>query len=190
MLVSTAELATALKLPSTTPGLSEALQSAQAVVAAHLGAQTLAAASRSERVTPPRFRQTLSLRLGPLTQVTSVTVDGEALNTSDVQADFWAIGYEPGFRAGRTVVVEYEAGWDGADSTGESSLPDKLRAALIMVAANAMNKGADAGGGKTSESIGDYSVGYAASSVTSITGVALIPSDAALLLQEFKRPQL
>lgn len=190
MLVSESELAAALGRPSTGPGLSSAIQAAQALVASYIGAETLEATPRTERIAPPRNRGTVPLSMGPLTAVSAVTVDGRALNPDEVQAGYWAIGHALCFAAGQLVVVDYVSGWDNVGADGESNLPEALQAAIVMTAANVVNKGADAGGGKTTESIGDYSVSYAASSVTSITGLALIPSDAALLLNRFKRPQL
>lgn len=190
MLISESELAEALGRPDTSPGLSSAIQAAQALVAAYIGAETLATEARTERIVPPRPRGTVPLRLGPLTSITAVAVNGRQIDLDQVQQGYWAIGYLAGFGAGQEVVVEYVSGWDSVGTDGESHLPERLRAALVMTAANVVNKGADAGGGKISESIGDYSVGYAAPSVASITGLALIPADAALLLNRFKRPQL
>lgn len=178
-------LADWLGVPLDTARLAESLAAAEAMAAAYVGTDTLDETEREETITPPRDRKTLALRFGPLTSLIEVTHGENVL--AGVQSDHWAIAWSKGFVAGESYVVTYKSGWLPADSSGNGP-PEAVRTAILMIAAGVHAHGSD-GGAKISERIGDWSASYA-QPTNAGGGTALIPTDAALLLKQYRRPTL
>lgn len=131
-LVAPSDLANYLREDASASGLQAAIDAAEAVVAAYLGAPSLAQRTVSEVhvMLPSRAKTLIELLEGPLTALSAVTVDGTALDLSKVRASYWAIAYPEGFGAGASVRIDYTAGWDAA------TLPAAVRQAVILVAAS------------------------------------------------------
>lgn len=160
-----------LREEATHAGLQAALDAAEALVAAYLGAPSLALRTESEVRVVPRTKPVLEVLSGPMTALLSVVVGGKALDLSRVSWGPWAIAYRPGFPEGAEVRVDYRAGWDAA------SLPPRVRTAILITAA-AIYARPDAGMVRlgTQDGYRAYSPSY-------------IPPDAQTLLAPYRRPR-
>lgn len=170
-LVGAEELRAYLREEATGAGLQAALDAAEALVAAYLGAPSLALRTESEVRVIPRTKPVLEVLSGPMTALLSVAVGGEALDLSRVSWGPWAIVYRPGFPEGAEVRVDYMAGWDAA------SLPPQVRAAILITAA-AIYARPDAGMVRlgTQDGYRAYAPSY-------------LPPDARTLLAPYRRPR-
>ncbi len=134
--------------------LNRALNAAELAVAAECGALELVQAEPTESYEIKTNRNIIELRNGILYSVTSVAIDGTAVDLSKVQSSYWVIAYEEGFTRGGTVVVVYKHGY--ADS---SEMPARLLEAVLQTA-EWMFHGNHKGRTKTSEKIDSYAVSY------------------------------
>jgi hypothetical protein len=177
-LITAADLASWLGVDPSSPRLDAAISVAHDLAAAYVGTDSLEAMDRIETITPPRDRNTLELRYGPLTELISVMIAGDPVG--DIEAGAWIIGRRNGFRAGVVHTVAYRTGWDPDDSG--AGAPSQVRSALLMIASAVHARGID-GGTKTSERIGDWAATFSVDS-------GIVPDDARLLLRHYRRPQL
>jgi hypothetical protein len=173
------------------------LAMAEGYVAGYIGATTL------EQVTPiteterwRSYRLDLPVKAGPITAVTSLTINGDAVDAADFTVDFWEVIVPAGIPTtyqmadpiewpdwtdpnidlnySETVLV-FTAGW--ADV---AALPEQVRLAVLT----AFNKlGSGTGDEIASEGIGDFRVAYRAAKDRGLD------SDLKVLLAPYVRPQ-
>ena len=175
--VTATQLKDFMGLTSDPAGAATALDAAEALVAAHIGAPTIAeAGNREDLVTPPRDRTTLETTSAPIVSLTSVTyADGEETLTG-VVANKWVVSFTGGFTAGREYSINYVSGWDAA------SIPNDIIFAVSATAEALLDGG---GRGVAGEGVGDYSRTMGQGEVSSS-----IPPVARELLLPWRRPQL
>lgn len=187
-LVTAASLAARLGVP-VSDKVTGAVEAGEAAVLAWLGAETLAEMSRSERVRQTFDRTTLAFSLGPLTELTALTEDGTAIDLDEIIPQFWWLERDDlstCFKGGKTYRITYTSGWES-----ESALPAPLREAVLLAAAQTYTIDMSAGGlVKTSESLGDWSVGYAQVQTSSMTVSTSLPLSATSLIGRYRRPNV
>ena len=169
------ELAAFAGVESAHPRLQPAVAAAEALVAAWIGCETLGRRSLSCSLTPPRFRRTLELPQGPLSDLLAVSEAGAALDPADFVRRPWSLARPGGFAAGRRLEVVGTLGWSRDEGPPP---PESLRQALLLTAAEQLERTAS---WVVSERLGDHAVTYAEA-----TGV--VPATAGSLLRAWRRP--
>jgi hypothetical protein len=183
-LIQPATLADRLGVSASDVKVTYAISAAEQLVAEYIGARSLAEASRTEKIRPPRDRETVEVSHGPMTALTSVTVDGTAQDVGDFLVGYWGLGIsdpEVKWAANKTVSLAYTSGW-----ANEAALPLSLKEAILIVGQQSYTRD-PTGRLKASESIGDFSVSWVNEAQS---GLNPIPITATTLLTAFKRPQL
>lgn len=135
-LVPATSLAQYLGLDVNTSALDDALLVAEALVAQHLGADSLGASTgNTHTAVTTRARALFDLPIGPVTAITSVTLDGvtDTLSYWGVYGP-WAAQRTTPIESNRTVVLTYSAGFSA------SSLPDAIKRGIILTAASIHNR--------------------------------------------------
>jgi len=129
-LVTAADLKEYLKEEVPTSNGDSAIAVAEAAVAAYLDTPSLEEATVIDVVYTARETSLIELTKGPMTELLSVAIDGEASPVSDWETHFWAIQrpLEP-VVAGARVAVELKRGWT------ITNVPEQIRAAVLAVAA-------------------------------------------------------
>jgi hypothetical protein len=172
-LVSSTTLALRLGV-SDGPKVAGAVAAGEAAVLQFIGTDTLALTVRSDRMRFPRERESLPLNFGPLTTLTSITLDGEAVSNADVIAKPWWLEREDPatlFKCGSTYRLAYSTGW-----ANEAALPEAIREAVLLTGMQSYTIDASGGGlVKTSETIGDHSVGYSQLQTATMSTASNLP---------------
>lgn len=109
--------------------LQRALEAAEALAAAYIGTETLVKHYKSETWHPRLDTRVLATIDGPVTSVTSVTVNGDDV-TANTGYTYWSLRLQDEVGNGDTVEATYTAGWDPA------SIPQPIRQAVLMTAAS------------------------------------------------------
>lgn len=154
--------------------LEPALQAAEALAAAWIRSRSLAARQLVRSLRPARFRRTVELPDGPLTELVSAELDGLALVPAELAASPWLVGRSAGFSAGSSLQVSYTAGWA---SEGPEP-PAEVIQALLLIGADQLARGSDPHA--TATRLGDYEV--------SRTLHGAVPREAEMLLRPWRRP--
>jgi len=175
-LLSPEELAVFAGVEVGHPRLVVAIAAAEALVAAAIGSADITRRSFTCRLRPSRFRRTLELPEGPLTELLSVTQEGVPLAPEEVLAAPWFIARQAGFRPGRRLEVTGLLGWSAEEGP---PLPEGLRQALLLAAAEVLGRSSSSR--VVSERLGDHAVTYA-------RPTSLLPPEAAALLRHWRRP--
>ncbi|MCK5020344.1 MAG: hypothetical protein KAS32_25120 [Candidatus Peribacteraceae bacterium] len=154
--VTSQELATYMSVDHGTyeAQLNRALNAAELAVASECGALDLVQVEATETYEIKTNRNVLELRNGILRSVTSVSIDGTALDLDKVQSEYWVIAYTEGFSRGGTVIVVYKHGYADSDD-----MPPRLLEAVLQTA-EWMFKEHHKGRTKTSERVDDYAVTF------------------------------
>jgi len=136
-LLTTSEVATFLGISDSTPGLQEAVDQAESLIAAKLGLETLELNSYVDEERTFYYRsQQMVLSHGPIREVTSFEYDGDdKLDDVVIGPSGWSLRWdEPflrdfdrahGFERFKKAVVSYSAGW--TDDSGEYPLPAQVK---------------------------------------------------------------
>ena len=103
---------------------------AEASCAAYIGTSQLEEHAVTETIYTKREPNLVELKEGPLTALTSVTIDDVAATVADFETHPWAIWRYEALSAGAKVVVEYTAGWN------PQNVPDQVRQGVLAAAAN------------------------------------------------------
>lgn len=183
-LVLPATLATRLGISAQDAKLPGAIAVSEAIAAAYIGAESLELTSRTEKIRPPRDRDSIEINKGPLTSLTTLSVDGTAQTVADFIAEYWGIRIDDPavkFSADKTVTVTYQSGWEN-----EAALPPAILEALLIIGQQAYTRD-PTGRLLASRSIGDFSESWESSAQS---GLNPIPITASSLLAKFRRPQL
>ena len=183
-LVQPATLATRLGVSATDAKLPGAISVSEAMIAEYIGARSLAQVNRVEIILPKRDRDTLEISSGPMTSLTSISVDGTAQTPGDFILDYWGLRLsdpELKWAATKKVSLAYVSGW-----ANEAALPPSLLEAILIVGQQSFTRD-PTGRLKSAESIGDWSVTYESSEQS---GLNPLPITATTLLTAFRRPQL
>ena len=181
-ILTTAELAAYVQETEDAVPMQIALDDAEAAVAAHLGAVDLIFESgATDTLRKGMTGFVLPMSKGLVVAVSAMTIGGTAIDTDDVQTDWWAISYSPGIGKNAEVAVTFDRGF--ADS---SELPAKLLQALLFTSRWTWEEGHQ-GRQVTSERIGDYAATYGDIAKSQYDAV---PDHAQNLLREYVRPTL
>jgi hypothetical protein len=165
---------------------TQQLDSAEALVAAYLGTDTLEQTARTTAVYPGYDSTRFVLPYGPvdsIDEVTSLTIGTSSITIVDTVylEGYWTLFYPTGeFSNGNKVVVVYNSGWDSSDIT---SLPTAIQKALLMTCAGLSSNPTRA---YKSETIGDWSYTLGDDRASQIE--ASIPAPARVLLDRFVNP--
>jgi hypothetical protein len=184
-LVQPATLATRLGVSATDAKLPGAISVAEAMIAEWIGARTLAQESWTEKVRPKRDRDTLEISHGPLTGLTSISVDGTTQDVADFNLGYWGITVDDldyRWSSNKTVSLTYVSGW-----ANEAALPPSLLEAIIIQSGQAFTLD-PTGRQKISEAVGDYSVSWQAS--PDATSLSPLSFSVTSLINRYRRPQL
>ena len=132
-----------------------ALCDAEQSVAAWIGADSLI--EREVTVTSkirPRFKNNLEMDEGPITKLTSVTIEGVVLAAVEVVGN-WTIFRNDNQLFDRTseIVIVYQAGYSIDQSSGLTNMPRNVQQAILKMAVNGF---ANPISDLTEERIGDY----------------------------------
>jgi len=109
--------------------LIAALTAAESLVASYIGAESLLLASRASRVVTRLAARIVPLEYGPVTSVSSVTVDGADV-TATTGWHYWHLRLQGETAPGATVEASYTTGWQPQD------LPEPVEQAILMTAAS------------------------------------------------------
>jgi hypothetical protein len=190
-LITIGDVCTYLKIAAT-PDVEPAIDTAHALVAAHLLVQSLDRAVRTEKHKPTWDTRLIVTRSGPIATFTSAKLNGVAISEDNYLSRFWTIeniGDEPWVR-GDVLELEFTTGFGKLESSAGDDvyLPFNVKRALIITAAvlhkrNSTNVDPTV----TSERIGDYS--YTRSDRNSDEH-GDIPQAAADLLLEYRKPRI
>jgi hypothetical protein len=130
--------------------LTAIIEQVSAVIAASSG-RTFARETLRETVTPARPPARLMLTRWPIVEVLAVTIDGDPIATTGVEAEHGgflyrvdANGYRCGWPSGR-IVVDYRAGYSLPEDPAPTMPADLQRAATLQCAAWIVERGRDAG---------------------------------------------
>jgi hypothetical protein len=184
-LVQPATLAARIGVSATDAKLPGAIAMAEAMISAYLGSDQLDQATRTERFRPVRDRDMLETKYGPVTGLTSLTIDGTAVDVADLTFDFWSIGIADlsmKFAQGKSSVAVYVTGW-----ANEAALPVAIREAILISGGQAFTLD-PTGRQKIAEAIGDWSASWAANPDASSVGA--LSTSVTSLLSRYRRPQL
>lgn len=173
MVLVVPDLAQHLGVDAATPRLHEALEAAEAMVAASLGAATLDARTVAVTLTIARgAARVLHLADGPATALDAVTIDGAGVTDGAIHG-YWGLRRATGLPfVGTTAEVVYTAGWS------RQTLPAPVRQALLLTAAS-VHARADLT--VTDERTAGVSLSYAADSIPAVVLAMLAP---------YRRPSL
>lgn len=184
-LVQPATLAARIGVSATDAKLPGAISVSEAQVAAFIGADTIEQTDRTERVRPARDRDTIEISFGPLTSLTTISIEGETVSVSDFTLQPWGIGLvdlSKKFAANKTVLLTYKSGW-----ANEAALPLNVKEAILIAGGQAFTLD-PTGRQKVSESIGDWSASWQAS--PDATSLSSLSASVTTLLSRYRRPQL
>lgn len=183
-LVQPGTLADRLGVSASDVKVTYALSAAEQLVAEYIGARSLAQVSQTEKIRPSRDRDTLEVSFGPMTALTSITVDGTAQTVGDFLVGYWGLrisDLELKWSANKTVSLAYTSGW-----ANEAALPASLKEAILIVGQQSYTRD-PTGRLLASRSIGDYSEAWVSDAQSSLNP---IPITATTLLTAFRRPQI
>lgn len=136
-LLTTSEVATFLGVPDSTPGLQEAVDQAESLIAGKLGLETLEFATYSGEERTFYYRsQQLIPKHGPVREVISFEYDDDdKLSDIVIGPSGWSLRWdEPflrdfdrarGFERFKSAVFTYSAGW--TDDEGQYPLPKQVK---------------------------------------------------------------
>lgn len=136
-LLTTSEVALFLGIPDSTPGLQEAVDQAESLIAAKLGLETLELNTYTDEERTFHYRsQQLITKHGPIREVTAFEYDGDdKLSDIVVGPTGWSLRWdEPflrdfdrayGFQRFKKAVLTYSAGW--TDDGGQYPLPRQVK---------------------------------------------------------------
>lgn len=186
MLVGTDELADYLGIQDDPVILGPRIELAEALVAAYLRTSTLAQRELSARIRPVRNVAAVELPDGPVDSRRSILelhLNGSPVAEGLIRLpSHWSVGIEDGFQRGSLVEVDFLAGWtDGLDSV-EGAIPELVRQAVIVTAADAHQRRDEA---KVSERIGDYAYQMGNPGTSAPMSV---PPRATTLLAQWRKP--
>jgi len=159
-----------------------ALCSAEAEVAAYIGADDLE--ERSVVITRriSRFKNVLEMDVGPITTINEVQVNGDPLDPGilEIENHWWILRTDGElFPQGTPITVDYLAGYR-VNSDGTNTMPKNLGQAILRLA---VSRFANPLTDLTEERIGDYAYVKGREGDISVA----IPTDVASLLRRLRR---
>lgn len=186
-IVTSATLAARLGVADSSK-VAGAVAMGEAQACAYIGCEQLDLTSQSERIRPPRDRDSIEITKGPLTVLTSLSVDGTEVDLADLTSSYWSVGlYDltAKFACGKTVAVAYQSGW-----ANEAALPANVLEAVLLAGVQSYSVDLTAGGlVRTAESLGDWSISYSQLQTSSSSStVTSLPLSATSLLTKYRRP--
>ena len=180
-LITTGDVCEYLKIADTAT-LEPHIDTAHALVAAAIQTTSLDRREVTERHRLRNDCEILQLRDGPITDVISVEVNGEAMDLEDLVTRAWSIENPDGWLTDDVIEVEYVVGFIDDSAT---DVPDNIRQALIAAAAQAyQTPNTDL----VYEKIGDYTR-QTMSGVPGRQSTSALDPRTLLFLREYKKPQ-